>query len=106
MFNQHGNVTADGTLITEGMRVKTNDWVDGTVVADRDEGQCCHGQHAAGDEGNTKGQVKISGAWFTDHGAARDKLGCDQYCGHNHWFSIALDNGGTSMQDGERLKAI
>lgn len=106
MFNPHDNVTADGTLITEGMRVKTNDWIEGTVIADRDAGQCCGGVHSTNHHGEEKGQIKIDGAWFTDHGAAREKYGCHQYCGHNHWFSIALDNGGTSMQDGERLKAI
>ena len=106
-FNPHNNVTSDGILITEGLRVFTNELAVGVVTKDRDaNGYSCCATHGAG-------QVRIDGAWFTDH-EADAKLECRMGCRHNHWFDVAYDDeattpgnrkyvGSGAMMDGERL---
>lgn len=102
-FNPHNNVTADGVLIVVGLRVITNEMKHGVITADTnaDSYSCCKGVHT-NDAGLKPGQIHLNGGWFTDHQAA-SKLKCDQYCGHNHWFFVELDDGGASRMDGERV---
>jgi hypothetical protein len=91
-FNPHGNVTADGVLIVERLRVFTNNLDTGYVSADRDADRCC-GHSLA------HGQMRVNGGWFTDHRAGD---ACP-LCRHNHWFTVTLDKGGAASMDGERL---
>lgn len=116
MFNVHRNVTADGVPIRVGLRVITNNLDVGTIVEDPDDRdtRCCGGIHAEGVLGTVAGQRKIDGTFFTDHKARQD-LGCDMYCGHDHWFTVEYDHipsapdhsrnrsGGRECFNGERL---
>lgn len=101
IFNIHKNVTADGVVITEGLRVYSNELETGVVVG-RDQGRCC-GRGEAG--GHPKAQLRPSGmdGWFTDHPAGAKAVTAGCYCRHNHWFDVKYDNGGGGMFDGERI---
>ena len=95
-FNRHANVTADGVVIVEGLRVITNEMRHGTVVKDRNESMCCERSH-------DKAQLQQRGTWFTDHDKGRDCVGRCTACRHNHWFDVEYDDGGGGMFDGERM---
>lgn len=103
-FNPHDNVTANGVLITEGLRVWTLDIVRGTVVADDTVGEhmCCSDAKTFPEaEHHATGQMLVDGVWFTDHNVTcedRDFVGCR----HDHWFRVATD-AGTKEFNGERL---
>lgn len=97
-FNVHSNRTADGVLIIPGLRVWTNEMVQGVVISDDHaprEGVCC------GNPEHQNGQVFIRDmrGWFTDHSATCED---GKYCTHNHWFTVETANG-TKSFDGERL---
>ena len=95
-FNPHGNKTADGVLITVGMRVFDNSLDIGTVVKDNTSpDNCC------GTESGHFGQIRIGSGWYSDHNAAT----CDRskYCRHDHWFDILMDSGVTRQMNGERM---
>jgi hypothetical protein len=104
-FNPHGNVTADGVLITEGLRVWTNEMKRGIVHTDDNVGEhlCCS-DNKNFDEAvhHPKGQMKVNGGWFTDH-----TVTCEDgfYCGHDHWFQVSTADG-TKSFNGERLATV
>lgn len=104
-FNPHDNVTADGVVITDGLRVWTNEVERGVVMSDDNLGEhmCCsdaktfpEAKHHAG------AQMRVEGAWFTDHHNVtcedRDYVGCR----HDHWFTVSTARG-TKSFNGERL---
>lgn len=99
IFNPHGNVTADGVLITEGLEVFTNELEVGKVVEDPHGSQgercCLKAEHV--------GQLRNEIGTFTDH----SKQECDAggWCRHNHWFTIETAKG-TKSFDGERLATV
>ena len=105
-FNPHNNVTADGVVITKGLRVFTNEMEVATVIEDQDvhEFGCCSREKCADwtTHHETPGQLKVSGGWFSDH-TARGAL-CDEgcFCNHDHWFQVSTKNG-TKAFNGERL---
>lgn len=107
MFNPHHNVTADGVLITEGLRVFTNELNVGVIVSDDTNGEymCCHDNT----DGTThpKGQFRPSGTnvWFTDHAAAQAPNACKAGCRHDHWFTVSTDQG-TKSFNGERIATV
>lgn len=95
-FNPHRNVTADGVVITVGLRVFTNNLDAGVVTEDTYADRCgCGTNHA-------RAQVLLNGGWFTDHRAGDD---CPR-CRHNHWFTVTLDTGGSALMDGERMATV
>jgi hypothetical protein len=103
MFNPHGNRTANGVVITEGLEVFTNELRVGKVVADeRNDGMCCVKQGADPETHGNSGQIRLSQGWFSDHPTANKlvELGC--HCRHDHWFTVETANGTVSM-NGERL---
>jgi hypothetical protein len=119
MFNVHNNLTADGVLITEGMKVVTNDCEQGTVVADSDDTEfgCCAPTDSHSDTArvsdytlpqlHNSGQMVVDGIHFTDHEngyKCPESAGGIAPCRHNHWFRVATSNGTVSL-DGERMGA-
>lgn len=100
MFNSHQSKTGDGVLITEGLRVFTNNLDRGVVVADRDEDHCQEPERPA-----AQMFVRDLRGWFTDHNKGNDLV-----CHANHWFTVELDTNykgepmkGQAMMDGERM---
>jgi hypothetical protein len=84
-FNPHGNKTANGVVITEGLRVLDYNRREGTVVADRDATRyMCPAVDGSTADPETPG------------------------CRHDHWFDVKPDEGqdGGGMFNGDRLKAI
>jgi hypothetical protein len=104
-FNPHGNVTANGVLITEGLMVITNEMEAGRILVDESSGEhlCCSDNKCfPGAEHHSKGQVQLSGAWFTDHELGVNAVDGGCYCRHNHWFRVETKRG-TKSFDGERV---
>ena len=104
MFNPHGNVTADGVLIVEGLRVFTNEMEVGTVVSG-EPSTCCMNDLSEEDkakhpEGNA--QVRIGTGWFSDHEAGAHWVAGGCYCRHDHWFKVQTETSLKSF-NGERI---
>lgn len=110
MFNPHNNVTADGVVITEGLRVFTNNLDVGEVISDSTSTCCLEPTDDPEllDHRRTscpKGQQRIGNTYFTDHQATTEYP--HTACRHDHWFDVMLDNdGGTVMMNGERMATV
>jgi hypothetical protein len=117
MFNVHNNKTADGVVITVGLKVVTNECEQAVILSDDNDTEynCCaptdsHTELASrddytADQLHPSGQVRIEGVYFTDHTATCEpSVGGYAACRHNHWFRVSTKNG-TKSFDGERLGA-
>jgi hypothetical protein len=108
MFNPHNNRTADGTIITEGLMVFTNELMPGKVVGDPDcrEVTCCATRTSEVHDVPAQYQPEyMNGGWYTNHRKGDEAVAQGCYCRHNHWFRIETSHGIKSM-DGERLATV
>jgi hypothetical protein len=103
MFNPHENCTAEGVIITMGLRVFTNELRIGEVILDADADRCCGD---GPDAGRAQKYEPFMGAWFSDHESANVIVAAGHACRHDHWFTIKLDDGGQSRMNGERLATV
>lgn len=88
-FNPHHNTTADGVVITLGMKVIDYDRRPGVVIADRSSSayNCCGGECQP-----REGDLSLQG--------------CDKFCHHDHWFEVRNADGGTKDFNGDRMQAV
>jgi hypothetical protein len=96
-FNVHQNKTADGAIIVLGLKVVTNEWRLGTVVADLSQSSSCC------EEPSHSGQFTSGDYIFTDHQKQRCPDGTYAGCHHDHWFDVQYADGSRKMMNGERL---
>lgn len=99
-FNVHQCVTANGEYITEGMRVRTNDWTEGVVISDESDERCCG---TGPDNLHAPAQMNVGGVWYSDHAKASALPMPCLRCRHDHWFTVKLDDGSQRSYNGERL---
>lgn len=103
-FNPHENRTANGKVIVEGMKVRTNEWQEMCVVADA-TGVCC----SMVTEAHVSNQMIRDGVWYSDHATDPTSAGCTLFyaCRHDHWFTVAEPGQpGSKTFNGERLWAL
>lgn len=124
MFNPHLNKTADGVVITPGLKVFTNELTIGTVVSDDNDApfRCCQPTSVVGSHYDPipkedyldraqlehlieSGQMTVNNAIFTNHNYVCELSASYDPCGHDHWFTVQTKNG-TKSFNGERLATV